>query len=427
MPDGPDVSLPPTRPHGPAWPALVLLGLGAFASRAQAHPPATAVTASSAAPRFAPGTPRAIVPFENEGGLLFVTLGVGPSRPLTFLLDTGFDDTILDAAVAQELHLAARDTRKEAVPGGALETAAMPPVEIRLPGLTVPDVRMQTLPLGEIARFPGRRIDGILGHTVLSRFVLTVDYPGQRLLFEDPDRFVAAGAGPSLAMTEPMIEEDRQVFVHARVKVAGRPPVDGTFKLDTAGLDVMGFNNNFARTNRWDFPPEAVILSPGIAAGGTTQGYQFRGEWVEFGGHRFERPFLGVTTDSGGFENRPNAGTIGAALLSRFIVVFDYPHGRLFLRPGPGIRAPLPHDSVGAMLRSSADFRILEVFRILPGSPAAAAGLCEGDRIVTVDGQKPARLSEVWDRFQRPGTHRVEIERAGSRQVLTVTARPLLP
>jgi hypothetical protein len=363
------------------------------------------------------------VPFESEGGLIFITLGVNASRPLSVLVDTGFDDTILDAGVAQELHLAAQDARKEAQPGGAVETATLPPVEIRLPGLVIPDVRMQTLPLAELSRVPGRRTDGILGHSVLSRFVVTVDYPGRKLLFEDPGHFSPAGAGTSL----PMTEEERQVFVHALVKVAGHPPVDGKFKLDTAGLDVMGFNNNFARDNHWDFPPEAVIRAPGMGAGGETQGYLFRGEWVELGGHRFERPFLAVTVDSGGFENRPNAGTLGASLLSRFVVVFDYPHGRLFLRPGPGLRDPLPHDSVGVMLRSSADFRSVEVFRLLPGSPAIAAGLREGDRIVTVDGQKPARLGEIWERFQHPGTHRVEIERAGTRQVLTVAARPLLP
>lgn len=401
-----------------------LLGFLGITSVVLASPPAGAVKAGAAAAiRFDPGTSRATVPFENEGGLIFVTLGVGASRPLTFLLDTGFDDTILDAAVAKELHLAAKDQRKQAEPGGAIETATLPPVELRLPGLVIPDVRMLTLALGELSRVPGRRLDGILGHTVLSRFVLTVDYPGQKLVFEDPGRFAPASAGRAL----PMTEEDRQVFVHALVKVAGHAPVDGKFKIDTAGLDVMGFNNNFAQANHWDFPPEAVIRAPGVAAGGETKGYLFRGEWVELGGHRFERPFLAATVDSGGFENRPNAGTIGAALLSRFVVVFDYPHGRLFLRPGPGIKEPLLHDSVGVMLRSSEDFRSVEVFRILAGSPAAAAGLREGDRIVTVDGQKPARLGEIWERFRHPGTHKVEIERAGARQVLTVAARPLLP
>lgn len=394
-----------------------LLGVCVFASAVKASPPATA------AARFDAGTTRATVSFENEGGLIFVTLGVGASRPLVFLLDTGFDDTILDAAVAKELGLVARDQRKQAEPGGAVETATLPPVEMRMPGLVIPEVRMQTLPLGELSRVPGRRVDGILGHTVLSRFVLTVDYRGQRLVFEDPGHFAPAGAGSAL----PMVEEDRQVFVHALVKVAGHAAVDGKFKLDTAGLDVMGFNNNFARANHWDFSPEAVVRAPGVGAGGETQGYLFRGEWVELGGHRFERPFLGVTVDSGGFENRPNAGTIGAALLGRFVVVFDYPHGRLFLRPGPGIREPLLYDSVGVMMRSSADFRIVEVFRTLPGSPAVAAGLREGDRIVTVDGQKVARLGEIWERFRHPGTHRVEIERAGARQVVTVAARPLLP
>jgi hypothetical protein len=174
------VFLRQARQRVPPRHALALLGLWAFAAAARAGPPVTAAKTALSAPRFAAGSARATVPFENEGGLIFVTVGVGPSRPLSFLLDTGFGDTILDAAVAQELRLAARDQRKAAEPGGALETATLPPVEMRLPGLVIPDVRMQTLPLGEISRFPGRRIDGILGHTVLSRFVLTVDYPDRR-------------------------------------------------------------------------------------------------------------------------------------------------------------------------------------------------------------------------------------------------------
>jgi hypothetical protein len=51
--------------------------------------------------------------------------------------------------------------------------------------------------------------------------------------------------------------------------------------------------------------------------------------------------------------------------------------------------------------------------------------MTEEDLQVFVHAQ--VKVGEVWERFKHPGTHRLEIERAGARQVLTVAARPLLP
>jgi hypothetical protein len=71
--------------------------------------------------------PIADVPFNDDFGLVFFEASVNGSEPLVFLLDTGFDVSILDAGAAARLGLPTLDVRTEAQPGGELEVGQLAP------------------------------------------------------------------------------------------------------------------------------------------------------------------------------------------------------------------------------------------------------------------------------------------------------------
>ena len=75
-----------------------------------------------------------------------------------------------------------------------------------------------------------------------------------------------------------------------------------------------------------------------------------------------------------------------------------------------GLRGPDPAARVG---------------QVLPGWPAAEAGLRTGDRVLSVDGQPVAEWSALVSRFQAsPGRPlAIEVERGGERLALTLTPR----
>ena len=49
----------------------------------------------------------------------------------------------------------------------------------------------------------------------------------------------------------------------------------------------------------------------------------------------------------GAFDTKRQAGNLGAGILTRFRVLFDYAHECLWLEPGPGLDAPFPRDRTG--------------------------------------------------------------------------------
>lgn len=102
------------------------------------------------------------------------------------------------------------------------------------------------------------------------------------------------------------------------------------------------------------------------------------------------------TTDvKGAFDTKRQEGNLGAGILSRFRVIFDYSRTCTWLEPGPGIGEPFAKDKTGLTVEWS-DNALVVVF-VAPGSPAAKAGWTTGTRIATLDG-RPAG-PDSWKAF----------------------------
>ena len=94
-------------------------------------------------------------------------------------------------------------------------------------------------------------------------------------------------------------------------------------------------------------------------------------------------------------------GNLGAGILKRFRVIFDYAHDCLWLEPQPGWEsAPFERDRAGLDLEREPG--ALGVLFVAPGSPAEAGGWKVGDRIVAVNGKPVGDVyDESIDRFGR--------------------------
>jgi C-terminal processing protease CtpA/Prc len=78
------------------------------------------------------------------------------------------------------------------------------------------------------------------------------------------------------------------------------------------------------------------------------------------------------------------AGNVGAGVLKRFNITFDYSHQQLFFETNSNTTKPDVYDRSGVWLNRAGN--ALKVFDVTPGGPAEAAGLKVDDRIVAVDG-----------------------------------------
>jgi len=91
------------------------------------------------------------------------------------------------------------------------------------------------------------------------------------------------------------------------------------------------------------------------------------------------------------------AGHIGLAILSRYRVIFDYRHDRLYVNSGPEsvTEAPFAEDRSGLVMQKIKKDYVVRF--VSPGSPAMKAGFCGGDTVIQIDNQPmPALLGTAW-------------------------------
>ena len=123
------------------------------------------------------------LPFEYSEGLIWVRVQSPQSaRPLNFLLDTGAERSVLNAATAKELGLAAG----QPIPVQGVETNTIGrwpvPLAAKAGDLELPE-RYLALDLSWLASSCARPLDGLLGADVIRGKVVQIDFQARHIRF----------------------------------------------------------------------------------------------------------------------------------------------------------------------------------------------------------------------------------------------------
>jgi len=344
----------------------------------------------------------------SVGGIPFVAVRTDGAPPYLWLLDSGFETSVVNRRYADTLQLPAYTHGQAAAPGGHTDIGRIPGFPLHIGQATFDPDSMDVIDLHNVEPLLGFPFAGILGHDFLTRYVVRLDYDRQQVELFEPVSFACAGPGQSL----PLWIEAEQPFVLGVLYTDGRA-TPAKLKLDTGSLDVLGLNGSFVRQTDLVREDRPRLPALGAALGGTTTGYAVRLDSLSLGSTTVLRPIAGYSTD---LERRGDAGTIGAALLSRFNLVFDYSRHRVILEPTPRLQSAMRYDASGVLLTGAGpDFASVVVLAVDRGSPAAAAGIQPGDTIIAIGGVPAARvgLSGIRERLTQPDTVRVQLVRRG--------------
>ena len=127
------------------------------------------------------------VPFKLYRGYVIVVRGsIGGLKNLNFLVDTGAVPSVVDARIAQKLHLRGQPGRVD-VPTKTLATerVTVPDVEVGPSHVGELPVIVQDLSFAEEAL--GTRVDAMIGFDVLGQSPFTIDYESRELVFGPVD------------------------------------------------------------------------------------------------------------------------------------------------------------------------------------------------------------------------------------------------
>lgn len=350
--------------------------------------------------RAAGQSPVARVPFEMNGNSLFLQARVNGSGPRWFILDTGAGVSVLNTSTVRSLGLKVGQSGTVNGAGGVAESAQVRGLTFDVGGALVKDVNAAATPLAQFENAGGRAVDGILGVEFFRRYVVEIDYEARQLSVYEPGGYRYAGRGESL----PLTFRHNHPHVRAQLTLPGRPPLEGEFVIDAGSALPVILLPSFIEKNGLRDSLPATFKTYGRGIGGEIPLPVGRAESIRFGGFTVARPVTAFPTE-GTFGGEGIAGNIGTAVLRRFRVVFDYSRGRVHFEPAKNFDDPFEFDASGLGLASEGpSFTAFKVARVLPGTPAAEAGIKQGDELVSVGGRPVAdfKLATLREMFRQP-------------------------
>lgn len=170
-------------------------------------------------------------------------------------------------------------------------------------------------------------------------------------------------------------------------------------------------------------------IPPVAAVGGVIDMEALRITGLDLGPFHLTAPVAAVPRNAvGALANPDVAGFIGAGILSRFTVDWDYERKTMTLTPNHRYGEPFKADASGLRLvAEKADWKTIRVAAVSPGGPAAEAGLEAGDVLQSIDGKAPPPLYELTKLLAHPGASvSVTILRSGKQSTMTIQLRRLV-
>jgi hypothetical protein len=368
------------------------------------------------------------IPIHFVGDHVCVDAMIDGSGPFNLVLDTGMPIPgvlLLENERVGALHLADSGQRVAIAGAGGKPGTTQ---ALAVPGLTATmgDLKMEKLSALLVPPRPGfpPAIDGVIGGSLFFKFVVRIDVDHERLELFDP----SAWTPPEGASVVPFERQRGMAFVDIGVAIADEEPVKAHVVIDIGAGHALSLNTH--EGGRLAPPANAIDSTLGRGLNGVVRGKSGRVRRVQIGSFTFSNVVTAFPVEA--HQNPGGAdfydGNLGEEILRRFVVTFDYAHDRMVLEKGKAFGEPFEHEMLGCSFDWEKD-GTATVRDVLPGSPAARAGLEAGDSLISIDGRKVDALGITGLRkaLTVDGAQiRLELERGGEMLVKKVKLERLV-
>ncbi len=272
--------------------------------------------------------------FQLADSLIYMQASLNGSQPLWMMLDTGSSVTVFDEPVSKTLGIRFLGEGNAYGPGQGSDQklAFASHATISFAGAELGDQTVAALPLEWFSREVGRSTDGFLGSNVFRNYVVEIDYANQVLHLHDPTTYSYSGSGQRLPL---QFIWDNIPSVRAQVVAQDGTEVSGVFLIDSGATSALWLTKAFSNAHPGFLSAKDTIEVPNVVAVGGE--LSARVGWVpaiRLGGFVVSMPFTQFSKNTSGILATPDlAGIIGAQMLRRFTVIFDYAHREMILEP----------------------------------------------------------------------------------------------
>ena len=337
------------------------------------------------------------IPFTQlTGGIVILQARIG-SFPdtLNFILDTGSSGISLDSTTADYLKLKPIPTERT-IRGiaGIRKVSFLYNQQLHFPGLTVDSLNFHINDYGILTAVYGERIDGIIGFSVLNRYIIKLNYDSLKLTFctKGTIRYPRGGY-----LLKPTINQ----LVAQQLKVRDDKTVTSRFLYDMGAGVCMLLTKDFIADSVFLDKKKKHWIKEGEGLGGKIDMELRVIKEVKLGPYRFRNVPVYIFDDENNVTSYPYmGGLIGNDILRRFNVILNYARSDIHLAPNKHYGEPFDYSYSGIELYFLEGLII--VGDVAKGSPAEAAGVKEGDEVIAVNRNFSQNLNQYKIALQAP-------------------------
>ncbi len=329
------------------------------------------------------------IPVEVRHNVVLISLSINGSFELNFILDTGIRTTLLtEPLLANILSLDSMRTIKVRGlgEGEPLDAKLAQDVSISLPGgVEGRGLNMLVLPQGLVSysQMFGKPVYGIIGYELFHQFAVEINYRRKYVRLWDPFRLPNR-----LERWEvmPITLKRGKPYIEASLVDQDGQHWKNQWLIDTgASMAISLFEDDI------DLPQPSIEAFLGAGLSGNVYGKLGRSDTFQIGPFVMEDVITGFPNPEAlSLDTQSEEawyGNIGAEVISRFRVFFDYPHRRVYLKGTKDLDREFEYNVSGLELLSlGRNFDVFIISYVRPNSPAARAGLQVNDELIGLNG-----------------------------------------
>ena len=367
--------------------------------------------------------------FRLVSNQIIIPVQINESDTLNFILDTGLKTSII-THIPEKDSLMLKYARKLKIKGlgndGDLEVYHSQGNTIRIKGIQGTDFSFYIIldDKFQLSAELGMEIHGLIGGDLFESFVVKIDYASLKITFYRNETFKYKRRHRKRFVTLPLIFHKSKPYLKLPIVTSYNDTLTTKLLIDTGSSDALwlftGSNDKIKvpKNNRESY------LGKGLS--GNIHGFHGRIKSLQIGKYTLNDiaaafPEMSMLQNSKIQDIKGRNGSIGAEIMRRFTVIFDYKNKKILLRKNRNFREKFNFNMAGFEVK--APYGLLPVFivsYIRQNSPAEKAGLKKGDMIKYLNG-KAAHEYNVLEinsmTRQYPGKRmRIIIERNGAKQ-----------
>lgn len=376
------------------------------------------------------------VPFELINNLVIIPLEINGAE-LTFILDTGVSKPILFNLYDQDslqLNNVSEITINGLGEGEPIKALSSHGNSFKIKGIQNNNQQVYVVLDKEMNFSPalGIPVHGIIGYDLFKDFVVDINYSSHIIKFIDPQHYTPKKG--KKYETLPLLLHRNKAFVGGEVQLKDEPNIPVKLLVDTGSSDAIWL---FRDADKGIGVPEKNYEDYlGRGLNGHIFGKRTRVKNLKIGSFILSdaKAAFPDMESFGDFQDLGDRnGSVGGEVLRRFNIVFNYPQRQITFRKNGNFKLPFQYnlsglelqhngmryiaeriaDAKGMVKEDSETFGNVQILMqnttrlslvpeiivsgIRAGSPAAEAGLREGDVILAVNGKSIHRykLQEV--------------------------------